>query len=215
MRTYLRLKNRQTRKLPAEFQGQDLRYAEELVATFLRKYTQPGDVVLDPFAGYGTTLLVAEAMERVAYGVEFDARRARYIRSLLRQPERLVHGDSRRLLDYGLPAFDFSITSPPYMERDDPEDPFTNYSAPGAGYAAYLRDLQQIYAQVRQLMKPGARVALEVANLKGTGGVTPLAWDVAAALEPVLRFEGEVVLAWDTYAYGYDHSYCLIFSAPS
>jgi tRNA G10 N-methylase Trm11 len=214
MRTYLRLKNRQTRKLPPEFQDQDLRYPEELVATFLRKFTQPGDVVLDPFAGYGTTLLVAEAMERVAYGVELDDRRARYVRSQLRQPANLIHGDARRLLSYQLPPFDFSITSPPFMERDDSEDPFTNYSAPGAGYAAYLRELQQIYGQARQLMKPAARLVLEVANLKGPGGVTTLAWDVAAALSAVLRFEGEVVIAWDSYAYGYDHSYCLIFSRP-
>ena len=70
MRTYLRLKNRQSHKLPAEFQDQDLRYPEELVATFLRQFTGPGDVVLDPFAGYGTTLIVAEAMDRVPYGVE-------------------------------------------------------------------------------------------------------------------------------------------------
>ena len=33
MRTYLRLKNRQSHRLPAEFRDQDLRYPEELVAT--------------------------------------------------------------------------------------------------------------------------------------------------------------------------------------
>jgi hypothetical protein len=44
--------------------------------------------------------------------------------------------------------------------------------------------------------------------------VTPLAWDVARALSSVLRFEGETVIGWDNYRYGYDHSYCLVFSAP-
>jgi len=212
MRTHLRLKNRQTRKLPAEFRGEDLRYSEDLVATFLRQYTRPGDVVLDPFAGYGTTLLVAEAMERVPYGVEFDARRARYIRSQLRRPASLIHGDSRQLLSYDLPPFDFAMTSPPYMNREDPQDPFTNYTIDGGGYSAYLRDIQAIYRQVQQLMRPDARVVLEVANLKSPAGVTTLAWDVAQALAPVLRFEGEVVIAWDSYGYGYDHSYCLVFA---
>jgi hypothetical protein len=42
--------------------------------------------------------------------------------------------------------------------------------------------------------------------------VTPLAWDVAAAVSQVLRFEGEIVVCWDHYGYGYDHSYCLVFS---
>ena len=31
-------------------------FAEELVEIFLADYTQPGDLVFDPFAGFGTTL---------------------------------------------------------------------------------------------------------------------------------------------------------------
>ena len=110
MRTILRLKNQQHRKLPAEFRHEDLRYPEELVATFLRQYTRPGDRVLDPFAGFGTTLIVAEAMERVPFGIEFDLPRARYVRSLLQHPANLIHGDSRNLLSYQLPPINFSIT---------------------------------------------------------------------------------------------------------
>jgi DNA modification methylase len=215
MRTFLRLKNQQHRKLPAEFQHDDIRYTEELVAHFLRQYTRPGDTVLDPFAGYGTTLIVAEAMERVPYGIEIDARRATYIRAQLQQPANLVHGDTRQLLSYQLPPIDFAITSPPYMERDDVEDPFTNYRAPGNGYMAYLRDIEQIFANTRQLLKPEARVVLEVSNLKGPSGVTTLAWDVARAVSNVLDFEGEVVVGWDRYGYGYDHSYCLVFRIRS
>ena len=211
MRTFLRLKNQQPRKLPAEFRDQDVRYADELAAAFLQRYTRAGDVVLDPFAGYGTTLIVAEAMGREAYGVEYEARRVRYIRSQLQWPDRIVHGDSRRLLDYPIPPCDLAMTSPPYMAREDSEDPLTNYSAPGAGYDAYLRDIQRIYAQVRQRMKPEARAVLEVSNLKEPAGVTTLAWDIARAVGAVLRFEGEVVIGWDRPSYGYDHSYCLVF----
>jgi DNA modification methylase len=213
MRTFLRLKNQHARRLPAEFQQAhaELRYPEELVATFLRQYTRPGDTVLDPFAGYGTTLIAAEAMGRAAYGIEYDGRRAKYIRTQIQQPDRLIHGDARELLSYPLPPIDFSITSPPFMERDDPEDPFTNYSQPGAGYAAYLEQIARIYELLRQRLKPGARAVLEVSNLKGPGGVTTLAWDVGRALAGVLEFEGEVVIGWDHYSYGYDHSYCLVF----
>jgi SAM-dependent methyltransferase len=215
MRTFLRLKNKLGRKLPAEFQGDEVRYADELVATFLQRFTAPGDVVLDPFAGFGTTLIVAEAMDRAAYGVEYDARRAHYIRSQLTHPERLIHGDSRRLLEYELPPIDFSMTSPPFTERDDPDDPLTNYSTPRASYAAYLRDIAHVYAQLGQILKPGARAVIEVSNLKGPSGVTTLAWDVGRAVSQELAFEGEVVIGWDAYGYGYDHSYCLVFRRPT
>lgn len=211
MRTFLRLKNQFVRRLPAEFQHDELRYADELVATFLRQYTRAGDTVLDPFAGYGTTLIVAEAMDRVAYGVEADARRARYIRTQLQRPERLIHGDARELLSYGLPPADFSITSPPYMAHDDAESALAGAPAAADAYAAYLAEIGAIYGRLRELLRPGARAVLEVSNLKGPAGVTTLAWDIGRAVAGVLEFEGEVVVGWDRYNYGYDHSYCLVF----
>jgi hypothetical protein len=115
------------------------------------------------------------------------------------------------LASYSLPAFDFSMTSPPYMNREDREDPFTAYRVQGEGYPQYLEDIRRIYYQVAQVMKDGGAVVIEAANLKRSG-VTPLAWDIAAAVSKELTFEGEVIICWEpTYGYGYDHSYCLIF----
>lgn len=210
MRTFLRLKNQQRDRLPAEFAGEDLRYPEELVTTFLRQFTQPGQAVLDPFAGYGTTLAVAEAMDRAAFGAETDGRRVRYARSRLRHPARLTHGDARVIASYGLPPIDFCMTSPPFMAHDEAENVLGGERR-ADGYNGYLADIEQIYAGLAPLLRPGARAVLEVSNLKGSGGTTMLAWDIARAVARSLSFEGEVVIGWDHYAYGYDHSYCLVF----
>jgi DNA modification methylase len=216
MKTYLHLSNIKQTELPPEFRHDDVRFSEQFVAYFLQHFTRVGDVVFDPFAGFGTTLVVAEALGRIPFGIEFDQQRAHYIQARLQQPTHLIHGDSRHLSRYPLPAFDFSLTSPPYMNKDDPEDPFTAYTRPGRGYGGYLETIQQIYAQMRQLMKPEARLVIEVANLKSSGGVTTLAWDIAAAVGQVLTFEGEIVIEWEEpYGYGYDHSYCLVFHKPS
>jgi tRNA G10 N-methylase Trm11 len=214
MRTFLRLKQRQTRRLPEMFRGEELRYPDELVATFLRHYTRPGDVVLDPFAGYGTTLLVAETMGRLASGVEADARRVAYARGLLARPAALVLGDARRLGQLDLPPCDLVMTSPPFMGRWDSEYPLDGYAPTGRTYEDYLRELAGIFAQVRALMRPGAHAVLEVANLREPAGITTLAWDTARSVGEVLEFAGEVVIGWDNYAYGYDHSYCLLFRRP-
>jgi len=45
-------------------------FPEELVAFFLECYTDPGDTVLDPFVGSGTTLKVSRVMGRLGIGVE-------------------------------------------------------------------------------------------------------------------------------------------------
>ncbi len=213
MKTYLHLENIHSQSLPAGFEGDDIRYSESLVEHFLKEYTQPGDTVLDPFAGYGTTLLVAERLGRIPFGIEFTEQKVNFARSRLSRPEHLIHGDSRFLAAIDLPLMDFSMTSPPYMAIGDLDDPFTDYKVKGQGYAAYLRDIRTIYGQLRQHMKPAATIVLEVANLKMDGKVTTLAWDVAQEISAVLRFEGEVVVCWDRYGYGYDHSYCLIYSA--
>lgn len=193
----------------------DVRYSESLVEYFLRQFTQENDVIFDPFAGFGTTLLVAESMKRIPFGLEFDERRVRYVQALLKNPDNLIKGDARQLPSYSLPAFDFSMTSPPYMGKYDRENPLTAYTSQGNGYEAYLQDIRDIYLLVKQMMKPNARVVIEVSNLKGASGLTTLAWDIGRAVAQVLHFEGEVIVGWeDGYSSGYNHSYCLIYSKP-
>lgn len=45
-------------------------FPESLPEWFIKLFTMPGDVVLDPFSGSGTTMKVAGAMKRKAIGIE-------------------------------------------------------------------------------------------------------------------------------------------------
>lgn len=47
-------------------------YPEEIVALLLETFTDPGDTVLDPFLGSGTTLKVARVMGRQGIGIEIN-----------------------------------------------------------------------------------------------------------------------------------------------
>lgn len=212
MKSFLILQNIQTEELPPQFIGDDVRYSMELVSYFIEEYTQPDDIVFDPFAGFGTTLIAAESMNRKGYGIEYDISRVEYSRAAMNFPKRLLHGDSRRLNDYALPDIDLSITSPPFMNKNDGENPFTNYEEQGEGYSQYLIDIQSIYQQIERRMKPGARAVVEASNLKSDQDVTLLAWDIARVIGKVIPFEREIVIGWEPgYGYGYEHSYALIF----
>jgi len=148
MKTYLHLANTKQSSLPAIFQADDVRFPESLVEHFLEQYTHRGDIVFDPFAGFGTTLFVAERMGRVPYGVEIDQDRVNFVRSKLANTENIIHGDVRLLTGIELPEIDFSITSPPYMTKDNhPEFPFAGYKITGDGYEEYLNDIRSIYQQ--------------------------------------------------------------------
>ena len=219
MKSFQLFTNTKKKKLPKEFASDDVRNPESLVRYFLKEFTQEGDKVFDPFAGFGTTLIVAEEMKRVGFGVEYEATRARYIKSQIKNPEHLKHGDSRKLNTYKFPKMDFCFTSPPYMNKLDAFNPFTAYSKKG-NYKEYLKDVSKIFSKVKTILKKGAYLVIEVSNLKKGNHVTTLAWDIAKELSTIFHFEGEVVLGWkgkDTYGnkgnygYGYDHSYVLVF----
>lgn len=51
---------------------------------FIRLFTQPGDVVLDPFMGSGTTLRAALELERKAVGIDISPEYVEQVRAVLR-----------------------------------------------------------------------------------------------------------------------------------
>jgi len=202
--------------LPARFADDDVRFSEELVGFFVERLTDPGDAVLDPFAGFGTTLVVAESLGREAFGVEVEPDRAAFVRSRMRAPDRLYAGDARELDALPIPAVSLAITSPPYSSPGDPEEALSAYRDPNPGYDRYLADLQRVCRSVGSLLTPDGWLVIEAANLRRPARVDTLAWDIAYAVGEVLPFAGEIAVRWEpTYGYGYDHSYCLLFSPPA
>lgn len=191
-------------------------YPEALVEAFLAEYTKPGDLVFDPFAGSGTTLLVAERMGRRALGLEIHAERVAYVRARLADPGAIVQADALRLGEFDLPPIDFSMTSPPYMtQTGHPENPLTGYQTMDGDYQRYVGEVAEVYRRLRPALAPGARVVLNVADLRHDEDgslVTPLAQDIRAAVSDVLRFEREVVIDWDVPPPWFTGDYCLVFS---
>lgn len=61
-------------------------FPRELPARFIRQYSNPGDLVLDPFCGVGTTVRMAQELGRRAIGFEIDPDEADKARAWLREP---------------------------------------------------------------------------------------------------------------------------------
>ena len=214
MRTVIKLKNKKLSRLPREFdKDDDVRFSESLVKYFVKNFTKENDVVFDPFAGFGTSLIIAEAMNRVPSGIEFLPDRVQYIQKRLENTSAIILGDARKLSEFNLPLFDLSITSPPFMTKNNhPENPFEGYLSLGYSYESYFKDLLSVYTQIKELMKNDSHIVIEAPSIKHKGIVTTLAWDIARNLSTILNFEGEIIIEWDVYGFGYNHSYCLVFS---
>lgn len=222
MQTYLSLDYGHRETLP-EGHPDQLRTCDALVERFVEEYTEPGDRVLDVFAGYGTTLAAADRLGRVPYGVEFEADRTEYVRSRLDGAGEVRHGDALNLEGSWFPPCDLCFTSPPFMAEGMTENPFENYAG-ASTYDDYLDDVEAAFENVGSVLAPGGRVVVDASNMKHAGHVTTLAWDLGRRIRRVFDFEGEVVATWTAeephdrdgaFGYGYDHSYCLVFSKPT
>jgi DNA modification methylase len=62
-----------------------------MVADAIRDCSRRGDVVLDPFMGFGTTILAAERVGSRAYGVEIDLF---YVYAAIRRWQHLTKSDA-------------------------------------------------------------------------------------------------------------------------
>ena len=187
-------------------------YPETLVAEFVARCTQPGDLVLDPMAGTGSTLLACRRIGRRGFGVELNPEYAAIARQRLAAAgctpgtARVVEGDARRLAAVeDVPAqVDYCITSPPYWDMlnmrgamtqrgrrqrglhvsygDDPRD-----VGNVAEYGQFVDALVAVYRQVAARLRPGGYLTVVVKNVKKQGTIYPLAWDLAAALGEFLQ----------------------------
>jgi DNA modification methylase len=110
-----------------EERGHPGKFPEKLAEEFVAFFTRAGMVVLDPFAGTGSTLVAARRLGRRAVGVELDPafarialRRAREAAPGPRSDVWVVRGDARDLPRLvgpaGFPSVDLVLTSPPYWD---------------------------------------------------------------------------------------------------
>jgi DNA modification methylase len=194
----------------------DIHFTEALASSVIAHVTKPGDLVLDPFAGYGTTVAVAERMGRRAIGIELVPEHLELARRRTGGSGTLILGDARELSRYVDPPVDLVLTSPPYMAgANHPENPLTGYATTDGEYAVYLGELGVIFAQAATLLRPGGRIVVNVANVVATDGtVTPLASDLAAVIDQHVPLLGITTLHWDEPPAGLDGDCLLWFARP-
>jgi len=198
-------------ELPSEHSADDVRLSEDVLKKYICSLTQPGDLVFDPFAGFGTTLVVAERLERRGLGYEILEARARYANSIISSSSNVICSDIQNIELDQLPLIDLCISSPPYMNKTDAEDPLSGYADPIGTYEEYIAKLRAIYTSIGKRLNEDGHLVIQIQNLQTDQGITPLAFDLYNAIGSDLAFVSEDITIWDTKCYGYTHGYCFIY----
>ncbi len=192
----------------------------ELAARLIRCFTNEDDgVILDPFAGSGSTLLAAEALGKT--GVGFDVSEEYVTTAMARTAvslpaedgtpagQRMIYAaDAARLLEYVAPeSVDFAVTSPPYWDillqrRTADYKDIRHYGDSTADlgkigdYNAFLAALSGVFEKVYLALKPGKYCCAVVMDIRKKDRFYPLHADLASRMQEI-GFIFDDIIIWD------------------
>ncbi len=106
------------------------KYPETLAQEFIEFFTKTGEIVLDPMAGTGSTMIAALRAGRNSYGIELNPKYAEIAKQLITEERaalgdsistrnlqsQIISGDASHAINYQLPITDYVLTSPPYWD---------------------------------------------------------------------------------------------------
>lgn len=192
-------------------------FPEELVQRLIRIYTRKGDVVLDPFLGSGTTVIVARNLERKSIGFEIAKKFIKLTKKRLSQrmiasekieKPTIYEEDARKLLDHVEPnSVDLVVTSPPYWDihrqkRTADYKKIRPYSEADIDlgnipdYSEFINALKDVFQKVYVVLKPQKWCVIILMDIRKKDRFFPLHIDVSKMMQDI-GFKLEDIIIWD------------------
>jgi len=203
------------------------KFPETLVQEFIEFFTKPGEMVLDPMAGTGSTLVAALRSHRNSLGIELNPKYIGIARQVLADETanlgaqtaglrtEIINFDASRIATSELPVIDYLFTSPPYWDmlhargaktqgiRRNSEDLDVFYSDDPDDlgnihdYDTFIEKLVSIYINLKPCLRQKAYLTIVVKNIKKGGKIYPLAWDLGRELGKIYTLKDEKIWCQD------------------
>ncbi len=209
-----------------------------MIQEFIEFFTKPGQFILDPFVGTGSTLVACMETGRQGVGIELYPKYVETARSRTSFP--VLQGDAREhLASLEAQKFHLCITSPPYWRILKKQKDYTQKERQKKGLdlqygehpldlgmiedkETFSTELIEIFNQVHELLKPRGHLVVFIQNIRDKGEVIPLAFELPSKLKTRFNFLGERVWLQNQktlrpygYPYGFvsnvHHHFALIF----
>jgi DNA modification methylase len=203
------------------------KFPETMAQEFIEFFTKPGETVLDPMVGTGSTLVAALRAGRNSYGIELNPKYAGIAREIVAEERtrlgqgvdnlvsNVITGDAAQAPAFGIPTCDYVLTSPPYWDMlrargagtqkkrraSTGLDVFYSDDPQDVGnlddYDEFLAKLAAIYQGLKPLLRNKAYLTIIVKNVKKGGRIYPLAWDLGRELGKVYTLKDEKIWLQD------------------
>jgi len=148
-------------------------------------YSRPGDNILDPMVGAGTTLIEAKLLSRNALGMDINPRAIELTKEALKFNHHPVSkqiaktGDARDLSFLKENSFDLILTHPPYMNiikysDGEIEGDLSNISS----LPKFCDEIEKIAKELLRVLKPDKYCAILIGDTRKGKHLVPLAFNV-------------------------------------
>jgi DNA modification methylase len=182
----------------------------------IERYSKRGDLVLDPFAGGGTTAIEAMLLGRRSIGVDLNPeavkyadrklkRLTRWIRREGRRPApsaKLMRGDACKLDRIETGSVDLICAHPPYLD-------IITYTHDPADLSA-ISDLDRFRVRLRsaflefhRVLKDGAYCCVQIADVRRNSRLSPLGFEALRLLMGAFDLKEIIVKDQPKTAMGY------------
>ena len=198
----------------------------------LLRYSQESDLVLDQFAGGGTTLVEAKLLNRNIIGVDVNdvalERCKDKTNFKLDEAEGIVHiqkGDARNLDFIHDESIDLICTHPPYANiieySEDIEEDISRLKV-----KEFLSAMEQVAKESYRVLKKGKFCAILMGDTRQKGHIIPMSFEVMKVFEAVGFKTKEIIIKeqhncratgfWKTNSVKYNflllaHEYLFVF----
>ena len=210
-------------------------FAESDIVRLIEFFTKPGERVLDPFLGSGSTLVACAQSGRAGVGIELIEHWAQVARERIGGrpcdlPQEVISSDARLVMpSLDDDSFDFIVTSPPYwmiLRKDwdhkvkaerkskglstrysDEENDLGNIES----YEEFLAELRGVFAECRCVLKKKRYMCVVVSDFRHKSEFVAYHADLAREIESVgFSLEGITILVQDSkslYPYGIPYAF--------
>lgn len=148
------------------------------------RYTKPGDLVLDPMSGGGTSLVEARLLGRSALGMDINPGAVTWSRTCLggvpnpgQAVQEVVLGDARSVPDVSSGTVDLVLLHPPYWN-------VIRYSSSIEGdlsrmdHAGFLAGMREVASEMHRVLRRDGHCAILMGDSRRRKHILPLSFQV-------------------------------------
>jgi len=170
-----------TQKYTSSYRGN---FAPQIPRNLILLYSKPGEVVLDPFVGSGTTLIECKLLGRRGIGVDINPAAIELCRRNLEfkvpgeLPQMVKVGDARNLDFLKDESVDLIIAHPPYADAIRYSENLEGDLSRIHNIKLFLGEMKKVAQELHRVLKRGRCCSLLIGDLRRNKHVVPLGFSV-------------------------------------